>query len=83
VYNRNVATCERCGSTEGVELEDSRTMYEPKVYSRYELLMLLDDPLVDEPEDPNRPWLLCRECAKEHHEYWDEMWDMYRSNQGI
>lgn len=28
-------------------------------------------------EDPNRdPWL-CAACAREHHTYWDEMWDEY------
>lgn len=25
-------------------------------------------------EDPNRDQALCRECAVDHHEYWDDMW---------
>ena len=64
--------CERCGSTEGVELEDSRTAYAPVTLSRWERLNL-EDPV--NPPDLNAPVPLCRECAKEHHAYWDEMWD--------
>lgn len=30
-------------------------------------------------EDPNRDLYLCRDCAKFHHEYWDEMWAEYYS----
>lgn len=26
----------------------------------------------------NAPVPLCRACAKEHHDYWDEMWAEYR-----
>lgn len=71
--------CERCGTTRGVELEDSRTAYPAETLSRWERLTL-DNPL--SPPDPNAPVPLCRECAKKHHEYWDEMWDMYGSMQG-
>lgn len=63
--------CEHCGSTEGVELEDSRTCYASVERSRYERLCL-EDPL--DPPDLNDPVLLCRECAAMHHEFWDEMW---------
>jgi len=50
--------CAHCGSKEGVELESSRTAYPKK----------------EEEPDPNAPIPLCRKCAKEHHEYWNEMW---------
>jgi hypothetical protein len=44
-----------------VRMESSRTMY-------------ADDP---ERTGSNRDARLCAECAREHHEYWDEMWDTY------
>ena len=28
-------------------------------------------------EDPNRPFLLCEECAEEHVEHWSNMWGEY------
>jgi hypothetical protein len=56
--------CENCGSTEGVELEDSRTCYTHGTSD-------------DGPNDPNRRVGLCRPCAKEHHEHWDSMWADY------
>lgn len=55
--------CMKCGSKEGVKLEDSRTQYEWDGIG----------------EDPNSPIPLCRECAKEHHEEWDERWQEYYS----
>jgi hypothetical protein len=42
----------------GVKPESSRTMYHWN----------------GEGEDPNRDVWLCRRCAKEHHEHWDDMW---------
>jgi hypothetical protein len=65
--------CSHCGSTEGVELEDSRTSYshEPTAW----------DWIVETP-DPNAPVPLCRVCAVEHHAYWDEMWAEYYASQG-
>jgi hypothetical protein len=27
--------------------------------------------------DPNRPIALCRKCAVDHHEYWNEQWNEY------
>lgn len=64
--------CLRCGITEGVELESSRTMYP----SRPPLTWL--ERVADvEPEDPNAPIPLCRECAVEHHSEWDETWAQY------
>jgi hypothetical protein len=68
--------CDRCGAEDGVELEPSRTAYEPTPLTRSERL-LLDDPL--DPPDPNQPVPLCRECAEGHHAYWDEMWADYNS----
>ena len=56
--------CERCGATEGVEWECSRTAYDTS--SRR------IEPSGE--NDPNRDQALCRSCAKEHHEYWDDMW---------
>jgi hypothetical protein len=53
--------CLNCGSAEGVEMESSRTMYHWE----------------GEGPDPNRPLPLCRECAKEHHENWDDQWSDY------
>ena len=54
--------CECCGLFEGVETESSRTMYSWD----------------GQGEDPNRPLRLCRSCAAEHHEHWDEMWEHAR-----
>ncbi len=57
--------CERCGrQCSGVKSESSRTMYN------------FDGP-IGSPEDPNRDIMLCRDCAKEHHDYWNERWDDY------
>lgn len=58
------AICAHCKATEGVEWESSRTAYP-------------EDPAGM--DDPNAPIPLCRACAKEHHEHWDEQWDNYRS----
>jgi hypothetical protein len=68
-----MSVCTRCGTTNGVELEDSRTAYSQPDLDIFDRLMLDGEP----PPDPNAPVLLCRPCAKEHHEYWDEMWDEY------
>lgn len=66
--------CAHCGTTEGVKLEDSRTQYPPMKYSFWAAVMYDDDKL----PDPNAPIPLCRECAVEHHEHWDEQWrDFY------
>ena len=42
-------------------MESSRTMYH---WSTQE-------------NDPNHPLPLCRECAEEHHEQWDDQWADY------
>lgn len=62
--------CERpgCGSTR-VNFVDSRTAY-----------VSCDDFSDDE---RNADWILCAECEEEHHARWDEMWDEYRSSQGV
>jgi len=46
-----------------VQLESSRTMYHWD----------------GKGEDPNRDVWLCPDCAKEHHDYWDEMWSYANS----
>lgn len=51
-------TCEHCASTEGVQLECSRTAYYWDGTG----------------PDPNRHVALCRDCASDHHAYWDDMW---------
>ncbi len=56
--------CDRCLSTQGVAMEGSRTMYH-------------FEGEIGSPDDPNRPVPLCRDCAREHHEFWDEMWNGY------
>lgn len=53
--------CNHCGSREGVAFEDSRTCYSP----------------TEENPFPNASIPFCRECAVEHHEYWDDMWAEY------
>jgi hypothetical protein len=58
--------CERCAflgtiTTEGVQMENSRTTYH-------------FEGIIGSPEDPNRPLPLCRSCAADHHAYWDSMW---------
>lgn len=47
-----------CEQTEGLRWESGRTSYHWNGVG----------------EDPNRCRLLCVECAKEWHAYWDEMW---------
>lgn len=56
--------CEFCGTKKNLKLENSRTAYS---WSGE----------FDGPDDPNRSKLLCRACAKEHHDYWDDMWQDY------
>ena len=53
--------CGRCGSRDQVKLESARTQYCPSE----------TDP------DPNADVPLCRPCAEEHHDYWNEMWNEY------
>jgi len=65
--------CVRCGTSEGVKLEDARTAYEQPSPDFFDHLVGVPLP------DPNAPVLLCRSCAKEHHEFWDEMWADYYS----
>ncbi len=58
--------CARCGTLRGgLRLECSRTSYS------------YNGP--DGPNNPNRPDLLCRSCAQEHHDYWNDMWRDYYS----
>lgn len=58
--------CLRCETTDGIEMESSRTCY------HYE-------GEIDSPDDPNRPIPLCRLCAEEHHQHWSNMWAEYQS----
>lgn len=55
--------CESCGTDEGIELERSRTAYAP----------------TEENPEPNQPMHLCRSCAADYHDYWDDMWAEYNS----
>lgn len=71
--------CLHCDSTEGVKLEDSRTLYALPDRNRFE--KVVEDALFTEREDPNADIPLCRECALDHHEYWTEMWREYYSSQ--
>ena len=57
--------CEVCERKDGVQLESSRTAYHW-------------EGALDDPNNPNAPILLCRDCARDHHAYWDDMWDEYR-----
>lgn len=66
--------CEQCGSTEGVQYEDSRTAYPEAELTRFHVI------LGEFPESPNRDIAYCRECAKLHHEYWDACWAEYNSS---
>lgn len=69
--------CEVCGATEGVQLEGSRTCYPIEEPGRYKRLVSGDS--LASPPDPNAPIALCRDCAKDHHEFWDEQWQNYYS----
>lgn len=62
--------CERpgCGSTR-VNFVDARTAY------------VSCDGFSD--DERNADWVLCAECEEEYHARWDEMWDEYRSSQGV
>jgi hypothetical protein len=54
--------CEHCGEVSyAVDYQSSRTQY---IWN-------------GEGKNPNRDVLLCPLCAREHHEYWDEMWREY------
>ena len=64
--------CSRCGETKGVKLEDSCTAYAPEPLTLWTAVVH-----EDKPPDPNAPLLLCRECAEQHHHYWEGMWDEY------
>lgn len=56
--------CIRCGTHEGVQMEPSRTAYSWDGRGK----------------DPNENVPFCRDCAEEHHAYWDEMWNDYYSS---
>jgi hypothetical protein len=60
-----VCECPGCGSTTDVQEESGRTAYH-------------FTGVKGSPEDPNRSIWLCRDCAKDHHQYWDEMWENAR-----
>lgn len=63
--------CQACGSTEEVELENSRTCYVLNTRTRFERVLEPEQP------DPNAPIPLCRPCAVEHHENWNDQWNDY------
>jgi hypothetical protein len=61
-----VFCCEYCGNKSGIKFESSRTAY-------------AWDGEFNSINDPNRNKLLCRKCAKLHHEFWDIMWLKYQN----
>ncbi len=63
--------CDNCGSRESIEMTPSHTAYEEPVPNRF------DRALEERPLSRNRPTPLCPGCAKDHNEYWDEMWKDY------
>lgn len=63
VGRKNMCSRGGCFTFRGVRLEDSRTAYAWDGMG----------------ENPNAPTYLCRQCAKEHHTYWDGMWADYYS----
>jgi hypothetical protein len=56
--------CAFCQSTTEVRMESARTSYP-------------FDGKLGSCDDPNRDVPLCRLCAKDHHAYWDDMWNEY------
>ena len=72
--------CIRCGRVGGVRLEDSRTNYVREPPTVWDRIRAEDGGLTPTPsvgEDPNKPLALCRDCAREHHQDWDERWREY------
>ena len=70
--------CEHCGSTDRVSFVGSMTAYH---YEETVWDILLYGP--GETPNPNRDKAYCPSCAEEHVAYWTEMWDEFRSMQGI
>jgi hypothetical protein len=66
--------CAACESPDGVQMESSRTCYEPPKKTIWHHVKDV------EPEDPNADIPLCGACATKHEEYWDEMWHDYYSS---
>lgn len=58
-----LAGCARCDEAEGIDSVPALTAY----------IASLENPT------PNRPILLCPECAQDHRNYWQERWDEYYS----
>lgn len=73
---QGMLVCRGCDTTLDVQMEASRTMYDPGPLTFWEAILLDGE---DRP-DPNADIPLCRECAVDHHANWDEMWSMYYSS---
>ena len=74
--------CEQCGRSEEVQLEDSRTCYVKPAPTWYERILSKDEgltPTSEVGEDPNQPIWLCRDCAAEHHRFYDDQWKEFYS----
>ena len=81
--------CGNCGASEGVQWESSDTAYHtPTIYDQphsvWRQLLINCGVYYLDPEDAyaNCPIAYCRECALEHHAYWNEMWDEYYAGMG-
>jgi hypothetical protein len=75
--------CEYCALrgrevTEGVALESSRTAYHHEPCQHPDCLECPElREACFEASNPNKPVALCRGCAEEHHEHWNDMWSEY------
>jgi len=72
--------CAHCGTTGGVRLEDARTAYVREPPTVWDRIRAEDGGLTPTPcvgEDPNAAIYLCRPCAKQHQDRWDDQWAEY------
>jgi hypothetical protein len=70
--------CEHCKRLFKIAFEGSCTAYNTSYYDEKTKEWKQKD--LKPWEDPNRDRLLCRCCAEEHYQYWQDMWIEYRNN---